>query len=360
MGNPLLKLIGISTDPVLGLDISSSGVKILELAQKGSQYQVEHYAIEALKPGSVVEKNIQNEKDVIEAIQRVMKKSQVSSNQICTSVPSSLTITRVIQLNAEFTDKEIGNEIELEADRYIPYALDEVNLDYEVLGTSETSDQLVDVLLAVSKTENVDARVNLLSKAGLETVIVDIDSFAMERAFELVAKQLPDQGQDKIIALVDIGANVTTLNVFKNARAIYTKEQVFGGQQLIDEIQNRYGLNFEEATLARKYSDLPDDYHSEVLEPFKLSIAQQIIRACQFFFSSGEHSEIDYIFLTGGTGAIPELDELIQENTKIKTFIANPFSEMVMSSKVSREMLINDSLSLMNCCGLALRNFTKR
>ena len=288
MGNPLLKLLGISMDPILGLDISSSAVKLVELGMKEQQYYVEHYAIEPLPPGAVVEKNIQNKANVVQAVEKVVKKSGVTSRSVCTSVPSSLAITRIIQLNATFTDKEIGNEIELEADRYIPYALDEVNLDYEVLGQSTVSEQLVDVLLAVSKTENIDARVELLAEAGLEINIIDVDAFAMERAFELVAKQLPEHGRGKIAALVDIGATMTTLHIFKDLRSIYTREQAFGGQQLTDEIQNRYGLNFDEAVLARKYGDLPDNYNTEVLEPFKETIAQQINRACQFFFSSGD------------------------------------------------------------------------
>lgn len=360
MGNPLLDLFGINSDPLLGIDISSSSVKLLELNRKGQQFRVEHYGIEPLAPGAVVEKNIQDRDAVVEALEKVIKKSKVKSRLACTSVPSSAAITRIIQLSNELSEKEIGNEIELEADRYIPYALDEVNLDFEVLGPSEKHDDLVDVLLAVSKTENVEARVEVLSDAGLTAKIIDVDAFAMERAFELVSNQLPEQGHDKIVAMVDIGATMTTLNIFEDLRSIYTREQAFGGQQLTDEIQNRYGLTFEEAALARKYGDLPDDYLLEVLEPFKQTVAQQVSRSCQFFFSSGEYNEIDYMFLTGGTGSIPGLDEMIQQKLNVKCFVANPFSEMSVAQKVNTDLLMADASALMNCCGLALRNFTRR
>ena len=356
MSNKLLKFFGVVADPIVGIDIGSSAVKLLHLEKRGHQHYVEHYAIEPLLPGVVVEKTIKNHDAVVNALKKLLITADIQDSLACISVPNSEAITRVIQLSADLTTKDIAAEIDLEADRYIPYSLDEVNLDFTVIGKSTTSEDLVDVLLAVSKSENIDGRVQLLSQAKINTGIVDIDSFAMERAFTLIAKQLPEQGHDMVVAVIDIGATITTLNIFHNQRSIYTRDQSFGGQHLMNEIQNRYGLSYEEAVLARKYNTLPDDYITEVLQPFKETVAKQVSRACQFFFSSGEHNEINYLFLTGGTSNISGLDELIFAETGVKTAIANPFSNMVIAKKVSENVLMEDAPTLMNCCGLALRN----
>lgn len=356
MGNKIFKLLGIASDPIIGIDIGSSAVKLLQLERKNNQYCVEHYAIEPLMPGAVMEKTIKDSGAVIKALQRLIEKANIKEVAACIAVPNSEAITRIIQLDAELSEKEIQIEINLEADRYIPYSLDEVNLDFAVIGKSAKSEDLVDVLLTVSKSENVDHRVQLLSQANLSTQIVDIDSFAMERAFSLISTQLPEQGANMVVAVIDIGATITTLNIFHDNRAIYTREQSFGGQHLIDEIQTRYGLSYDEAVLARKYDNLPDDYITEVLQPFKETVAKQVSRSCQFFFSSGGHNEIHYLFLTGGTSNIPGLDELIFSEIGVKTAIANQFSDMLFSKHINEAALMEDATSLMNCCGLALRN----
>ena len=355
----IYEMIGIYADPILGIDIGSSAVKLLQLGERNNKFHIEHYEVEPLPVGAVVEKSIKDSDVVVDVIKKIISKSNIKTKLASISVPNSEAIIRVIQVDRELTDKEIASEIELEADRYVPYALDEVNLDFEVMGTCAKNNRLVDVLLAVSKSENVDNRVDLLSQAGLIARIVDVDSFAIERAFPLVLQQLPEQGKNKIVALFDIGATITTLNVFNNMNSIYTKEQVFGGQHLIDEIQTRYGLSYEEAITARKHGDLPDDYLPEVLEPFKETVVQQVNRACQFFFTSGEHNALDYILLTGGTCNISGLDELVFKKVGVKTFIVNPFLNMSISKKINTEILMNDALTLMNCCGLALRNVEK-
>jgi type IV pilus assembly protein PilM len=313
-----------------------------------------------LQPGIVVEKTIKNPTAIVTALKNMIEREKIKEVIACISVPNSEAITRVIQLGSDLNEKDIAAEIDLEADRYIPYSLDEVNLDFAVLGKSPKSEDLVDVLLAVSKSENINSRVDLLTQAKLDTKIVDIDSFSMERAFSLLTKQLPDQGENMVVAVIDIGATITTLNIFHNKRSIYTREQSFGGQHLLDEIQTRYGLSYEEAILARKYDNLPDDYITDILQPFKETVAKQVSRSCQFFFSSGGHNEINYLFLTGGTSNIPGLDELIFSEVGIKTAMANPFTDMLISKKVNETVLMEDAPSLMNCCGLALRNCSNK
>lgn len=343
--------------PLLGLDISSTAVKLLELSRSGNRYRVESYAVEPLPPNSVVEKNIADVEAVGESIRRAVKRSGTRTRDAAVAVAGSAVITKVITMTASLSEEEMESQIELEADQYIPYPLEEVNLDFEVLGPSEKTPDTVDVLLAASRSENVDMRVAALEIGGLTARIVDVEAYAMENAFQLVAEQLPDGGQDQTIAVVDVGATMTTLNVLHDLKIIYTREQVFGGKQLTEEIMRRYGLSYEEAGMAKRQGGLPDNYVPEVLEPFKEAMAQQVSRSLQFFFSSSQHNSVDRICLAGGSASIQGIDELIESRLGVETSIVNPFANMSLSSRVKPQTLSNDAPSLMIACGLALRSF---
>ena len=356
-----LELFGVFLDSIIGIDLGSSAVKVMELTKKNNRYCVQNFAMEYLSVGNIVEKNIRNKDAVIKALGKALAKSKISSRLGCISIPSSAAISKIIQLEEGLSEKEISNEITLEADRYIPYELDEVNLDFEVLGPSKIGNNLMDILLVASKKENINTRLNILEEVGINTKIIDIEALALERVFsKLVAKDLPERGIDQLVALLDIGATSTSLNIFDNLRSVYSKEQSFGGQQLLDEIQKRYGLTLQEAILARKYGDLPEDYHVDVLEPFRLKIAQQIVRSCQLFLTSSEYKKIDYIVLTGGTSNLVGIDDLVRELLQIKVFVANPFSTILVADHIATEELNEVSGGLLTCCGLALRNFEER
>ncbi len=253
----------------------------------------------------------------------------------------------------------MAGQIALEADKYIPYPLEELNLDFEVMGPTENENESVDVLLAASRSENVDVRVAAVELGGLNAKVVDVEAYAMEGACRLLTPQLPNGGKDKVIAIVDVGATMTTLNVLQDFRILYTREQVFGGKQLTEEIQRRYGLSYEEAGLAKKQGGLPDNYLGEVLQPFKEAMAQQVSRSLQFFFSSSQFNNVDHIVLAGGCAAIDGVDELVEEKTETHTTLANPFTDMATSSRIPQNVLSSDAPALMIACGLALRSFDK-
>ncbi len=357
----MLPFFGTQNVPVLGLDISSTAVKLLELSRSGgrsgARFRVERYAVEVLPPDAVVEKNIADVDAVGEAIRNVVRRSGSRAKQAAVAVSGSAVITKIITMPASITDREMENQIQLEADQYIPYPLEEVNIDFEVFGPNEKNPEMVDVLLAASRSENVENRVSALEIAGLTPAVVDVEAYAMENAFSLISEQLPDFGVDQTIAIVDIGATNTALNVLHNNKIIYTREQSFGGKQLTEEIQRRYGLSQEEAGMAKRQGGLPDNYMSEVLEPFKEALAQQVSRSLQFFFSSSAHNSVDHIVLAGGCASIPAIDELVEEKVGTPTIIANPFTNMSVSSSVKPQSLSNDAPSLMIACGLALRSF---
>lgn len=345
------------SQPLLGIDISSTAVKLIELSSSGSRYRVESYAVEPLPPNSVVEKNITDVQAVGEAVSRVVKRSGTRVKNCAVAVAGSAVITKVIQMTASLSEEEMESQIEVEADQYIPYPLEEVSLDFEVLGSSAKNPDTVDVLLAASRSENVEMRVDAVAMGGLAAKVVDVEAYAMERAFRLIAEQMPDRGLDKTVAVVDVGATMTTLSVLHDQKIIYTREQIFGGKQLTEEIQRRYGLSFEEAGLAKKQGGLPDDYIPEVLEPFKEAMAQQVSRSLQFFFSSSQYNDVDYIVLAGGSASIEGIANLIQDKLGTPSMNANPFADMTLSSRVNAQALRNDAPALMIACGLAMRSF---
>lgn len=342
---------------LLGLDISSTSVKLLELSKNGDRYRVEAYAVEPLPPNAVVEKNISDVEGVGEAIKRVISRSKAQSRQAAVAVAGSAVITKTIEMDAALTDEDMENQITVEADQYIPYPLDEVAIDFEVQGLSERNPEQVEVLLAACRRENVEMREAALQLGSLKPVVVDIEAHAMKRAFELIKPQLGSKSQDMVVAIIDIGATMTTLSVLADDRSIYTREQLFGGKQLTEEIQRRYSLSFEEAGLAKKQGGLPDDYEEEVLQPFKEAVLQQVTRSLQFFFSSSQYDDVDYIVIAGGTASIDGLDDMIENKLGTPTLIANPFVDMSLANKVDANALANDAPAMMIACGLAMRSF---
>jgi type IV pilus assembly protein PilM len=343
--------------PVIGVDISSTAVKLLQLVQQSpGRYRVEHYAVEPLPPNAVVEKNIVEVEAVGEAIKRALARSGSRTRNAAAAVAGSAVITKVIPMQAALSDDDMEDQIQVEAAQYIPYPIEEVSLDFEVLGPVKDNPEMIQVLLAASRNENVEVRQSALELGGLNAKVMDVEAFAMENAFRLISDQL-SVPKDALVALVDVGATMTTLNVLRNQRSIYTREQVFGGKQLTDEVMRRYGLSYEEAGLAKRQGGLPESYEVEVLEPFKEAMVQQVSRLLQFFYAGSEFNRVDQIVLAGGCASIPGIAEMVEEQIGVLTIVANPLANMSLSSRVQAQALAQDAPALMIACGLALRSF---
>ena len=341
---------------VLGVDISSTSIKIIELAEQNGRMQVEAYASEPLPENSVVEQAINDEEAVGGAIKKALLRSRSGVKRAAVAVAGSAVITKVIQMGAGLSDDEMEQQITLEADQYIPYPLEEVAMDFEVQGPVEGDDQRVDVLLAACRKETVELREDSIEIAGLESSKVDVEAFCIERAFQLLESQLEGEQKDTV-AIIDIGATMTTLNVLNQGKIIYTREQMFGGQQLTEEIQRRYGISAQEAIRAKLEGGLPDDYATEILNPFKDSVVQQVSRSLQFFYSSSQYNDVDYVILAGGTSSLDGLAQLVQDKIGTPAMIANPFANMTLGPKVNAQVLANDAPGLLVACGLAMRSF---
>jgi len=341
---------------VLGLDISSTTVKLLELSRSGERYRVESYGVASLPVDAVIEKNVNDIAGVAKAIVQVVNQSKTKVKFVSAAVAGSSVITKLVDMPEGLNDDAMEAQLAVEADQYIPYPLEEVAIDFEVQGPSLDTENYDSVLIAACRRETIEARVEAIEEAGLEAKIVDVEAYAMERAFTLIEHQL-DLEPDNTVAVVDIGATMTTLSVLHQGQTIYTREQLFGGKQLTDEIMRRYGLPLEEAGLAKKQGGLPDDYEPEVLEPFKDAVVQQVARSLQFFFSSSQYNDVDYIILAGGVASMQGLDTLVQDKLGTPATVANPFAEMSISSKVDAVALAGDAPAMMIACGLAMRSF---
>jgi type IV pilus assembly protein PilM len=340
---------------LIGVDVCATSVKLVDIQRQQGIFHLKSYGIERLPLGVVVDKLIVDTEAVGNIIASLARRCQVAGSDAATAVSGSAVITKVIDMDMVLNDVEREAQIRLDADQYIPYPLEDVNLDFEVLGPSLINDDMVQVLLAASRSENVDQRVDALTFGGLQTKIMDIETHAIERAFGLMVDNLPNMPE--LVALVDIGHNQTTLYVAKNGEFVYSREQLFGGSQLTEAIQNRYGLSFEEATISKRERTLPDDYYPEVLTPFMENAIQQITRSLQFYFSSSQYSSIDHVVIAGGSSSIPGFAGMVQQKLGVTVSVANPFINMTIDPYVDSEQLAIDAPILMAACGLALRNF---
>lgn len=344
--------------PLVGIDISSSAIKMVELMDSGNgQPRVERYAIEMLPKDAVVDGNVANLDAVTEVISRCWKRLGTSTKFAAMALPASAVITKRIVLPASLREAEMEVQVESEANQYIPFALEEVNLDFQVIGPVPNSPDDVEVLLAASRKEKVEDRVLAAEAAGLELVVMDVESYASQAAYELVIKQLPSSGREQVVMLADIGASVTRFQMMKNDQQLYAREQAFGGGLLTQDIMRAYGMSPEEAEALKQSATPPDNYETELLAPFLESFAQEVARAQQFFFTSTPFSEVHHIVLAGGSALIPGIAEVVARKTGVNTMLANPFAGMAVSPRVRAKQLVADAPSLMVACGLALRKF---
>jgi type IV pilus assembly protein PilM len=351
-------LFGKRNAALVGIDISTSGVKLVELADAGKgQFKLERYASEPLPRGAVVEGNIENIEQVSEAVRRVLKKSGSRARLVALGMPAASVITKKIILAAGLSEDELELQVESEASQYIPFALDEVSLDFDVIGPIQNSPEDVEVLLAASRKEKVEDRVAVAETAGLKPTVMDIESYAARSAMERVSEQMNNAGSGKIVALFQIGAQNTHISVLHDGQLLYEREQPFGGNKLTQEIVRTYGLSHEEAEAKKKTGELPAGWESELLEPFLEDAAQEVARALQFFYTSTPYTRVDHLFLAGGCAVIPGIVDAVSSKTAIATSVISPFKGMQLSSSIREKQLRHDAPAYLVACGLAMRRF---
>jgi type IV pilus assembly protein PilM len=354
-----LDFLQASTPPLVGVDISASSVKMVELSEvaKNGGYVVERYVIEPLPKDAVSDGNIANLDAVAESLQRAWKRMGTRIKNVSLALPAAAVITKKILLPAGMREEDLEYQVESEANQYIPFALEEVNLDFQVVGPAPGNPDEVEVLLAASRKANVEDRVAAAQVAGLRALVIDVEPYAAEMAFGQILAQLPEGAEDKCVALVDIGSNVMNVNVLRNGQSVYSRDQQIGGDQLTQQIQAMFGLSAQDAESAKRSGGLPDNYESDVLSPFRENVVMEVARALQFFFTSTQYNEVDYIVLAGGCAVLPGLDDAVATRTQVSTMVANPFALMTLSSRIKPRQLQADAPALIIACGLAMRRF---
>jgi len=341
---------------LIGVDITSATVKVIELKRAGSHFQVESYAVRPLREGAVVERRIRDMPSVVDALKRAVDHARPTSRLAAVAVPASAAITKTLTLPASLDDDEIEARIQLESDKHIPFPFSEVAFDFQRMGLNSRYGDQQDVLLVACRQQDVNQLTEAVLQAGLTPAAVDVETFAMERAFQELRHQLPISGDEQeCVALVDIGATMNAFHVLREGRVTYSRDTVFGGRQLTSEIRNRYGLTFEEAGLAKKRGGLPDDYQRSVLDPFLDTLVQQVGRSLQLYYTAGRKQEVRQMILAGGTSVLPGLAERLADESGMEVVIANPFRRMKVSSRIDVPTLAGDAPAMLTACGLAMR-----
>lgn len=358
VGNAVASLTGRKDSPLIGIDISSTSVKLVELSlDSNKELCLERCASEPLPRGATADGNIENIDQVAEAVRRLVLKSGTKTKRVSLGMPSAAVITKKIMLSGGASEESLEMQVESEASQYIPFALDEVRLDFCVIGPAPNSPEDVEVMLAASRKEKIEDRVAVAEAAGLKAVVMDIDSYAARSVVSRVVGQTPDGGKDKVIALFQMGAKVTEVSILLDDQTVYEREQGFGGNQLTQEIVRSYGLAFEEAEQKKKSGELPSGYVEDILNPFLESAALEVARAIQFFFTSTPYTRVDQIYLAGGCAVLPGLVEMVASRTNIATAVLNPFDGMQFSPEVKEKQLRVEAPSFLVACGLAMRRF---
>ena len=345
-----------STPPLIGVDISTSAVKMVELSAAGKgAYRLEGYSIAAIPKDAITDGNVVGLEQVSDAVKLAW--TLLGSREKCAALalPSAAVITKKVLMTADMREVDMEAQVEAEANQYIPFPLEEVNIDFQIIGSAPNNVDEVEVLIAAARKEKIEDRVAAAEDAGLKVTVMDVDTYATEAAYSLVANQLPNAGKEQTVMIVDIGAVMMHINVLHDNNSVYVREQAFGGAQLTQEIQRRFGLSVEEAEIAKRKGGLPDSYDSEVLQPFMQSLSTEVARALQFFTSSTQYNRVDHIVLAGGCAAIPAVDVMVQDRTQVNTVVANPFQAMSVGSKVKQQQVIIDAPALIIACGLAMR-----
>ena len=340
---------------IIGIDVGTTSVKVLEFSKTGRSLVAERYGFEPLTPGVIIDHKIRDIGEVAESLSRAIKKSGSKAKRGAVCIQSNNVISKVVSIPAGMDEEELEGVVELEADRIVPYALDEVNIDFLRMGDSSKNPGEEDVQIVVCRKNVVEDISAVLESAAIEPAVVDVDTFTLNRVHSLVNQGLVGAGARRTGALIDFGSNASRFMVFHNNQMVYNRDTPFGGRQLIDSINQKYGMPHDEAMMALRKGDLPQSFKTEVLKPFVKTLVQEILRSLQFFYSSSTYNSIDDLMITGGCAQIGNIEKIIENRIEVPTAILNPFASTRIGSKIDKERFRKEIPSLSIASGLALR-----
>ena len=347
---------------ILGVDISSSAIKLIEMEPSREGFNVIAYGVEPLPEGATFDREIVDVAKIAQVLHSVYKKSGARSRNVAVAVSGSSIISIYIDVPSSLTAKQVEARVKLEADTIIPFPLDEINLDFAVVGQNIANKDHVRVQVVACQRDYVDRRKEVVELAGLNPVVVDIESFAFARAYQTLInftqnKSLENSvltAKDEIVAIVDIGATQFTFLVLSNQSIIYSVEQPFGGRQLTEDIQRHYNLTWAEAGRAKRKGGLDADYAEAMLNPFKTLLIEHLARSIQVFYSSTDTNKIDKLVLSGGVSKTDGLRDQISEAMGIPAEVIDLSKSISVSHLPSSARLTADIPAMMLAFGLAL------
>jgi type IV pilus assembly protein PilM len=311
---------------LLGLDIGTSAVKIVELEQSRGGYQLKNFGMTFLPKETIVNGVFKNAASLVTAVTSINENLKTKTKYVSTSVSGHPVIIKKINIPT-MTEEELTESIQWEAEQYIPFDLEEVNIDFQILGVNEATPDQMDVLLVAAKKSLISEYEDAISEAGLEPVIVDIDSFALENAYEI---NYPDE-DTPVVALIDMGASVININVLKQRKSTFTRDVFMGGNKLSEEIQKQLAVSEEEAEMLKIGGELENidyDQLDSIIQDVSLALAVEIQRSLDLHAASTTDEEVQKIYLSGGTARLPGIKELIADRVGIPVEILDPFREI--------------------------------
>lgn len=315
---------------VIGLDIGSSSIKLVELREGKNGFRLQNLAVSSLAPEAIVDGALMDSVTIIDTIKDLVS-SVTKTRDVVTSVSGHSVIVKKITLPF-MTETELAESIQWEAERHIPFDINDVNIDFQILGYGSDNPDMMDVILVAAKKDIIRDYESVIQEAGLNPLVVDIDAFALENMLGINY----DIEKDEIVAIANVGASVTNINILKNTTSAFTRDVFKGGNQITEEIQRQLHVDYEEAEKVKvgdKGDSKTQGVVQEVLKTASESLAMEIGNSLDFFQSTSTYQKISKLFLSGGGSKIKDFDVILQQQIGIPVEIANPFRKIEYSEK---------------------------
>ncbi len=352
-----MKLFGSKGRRVLGLDIGTSAVKFVDLKDTGKGLLVNKLGLTPLPPETIVDGSLMDTTTVVEAIRELISHYKIKKREVAISVSGHSVIVKKITL-PRMTESELEENIFVEAERYISFDINDVNIDFQILSTPEKDKDMgehMEVLLVAAKKDLIDDYIAIVREAGLSPLVIDIDSFALENVYEM---NYPLEIGD-LVALCDIGASIMNINIVKGGKSLFTRDISIGGNLYTEELQKELSVNFEEAeNLKLGVTSEKGSPHTidRVFDKTSTTTALEIAKSLDFFTASFPEERIARLYLSGGCAKVPRLKQIVEERVNIPVEIINPFANIAVSPSVIDLNYLTDISPLMTVStGLALR-----
>jgi type IV pilus assembly protein PilM len=316
---------------IVGLDIGSSSIKLVELKQGKKGYRLQNLAVSPLPPEAIVDGALMDSVTIIDAIKDLIGQAKTKTKSAVTSVSGHSVIVKKISLPF-MTEAELEESIQWESERYIPFDINDVNIDFQILGSDAENPDVMEVILVAAKKDIINDYVSVIMEAGLNPVIVDVDAFALENMLAINY----DLEKGESVAIANVGASITSINILKNNVSAFTRDIFRGGNQVTEEIQRQLHADFDEAEkikVGSKMDGVSQPVIQNVLKEASESLAIEIGNSLDFFQSAGTYEKIGKLYLSGGGSKIKDFDILLQQQIGIPVEMINPFKQIEFSEK---------------------------